>query len=99
MSTPSNTRGSTARRKSAIALLMVAGGLAAALPVQANPGSAPVAGDAANREILPCFKNKTRELSPCFKTRGAPGAIAPCAKTKTGAIAPCVKTKALVTTP
>ncbi len=99
MSALTISQGATARRKSAIALLMVAGGLAAALPVLANPASAPVAGGAASKEILPCFKNKTRELAPCVKTRGAPGAIVPCVKTKTGAIAPCVKTKALVTTP
>lgn len=74
-------------------MLMVVGGLATALPAQANPDTASVATQAAAKEIAPCVKTKTRGLAPCVKTKGTPGGIAPCVKTKTGAIAPCVKTK------
>lgn len=86
-------RTTAAQSKSAIAMLMVAGGLAAALPAQANPDPASVAAQAATKEIVPCVKTKTHGLAPCVKTKGTPGSIIPCIKNKTGAIAPCVKTK------
>lgn len=101
MSTPSTPRRAAAPRNSAIALLMVAGGLAAAMPVQAqiDPNLAPATTEAANKEIVPCVKNKTRVLAPCVKNRTSPGTVLPCFKTKTGAIAPCVKTKTPVAAP
>lgn len=79
------------RRKTAMAMLLVAGGLAAALPARANPVEAPATGEAAPKAVIPCVKNKTRGLAPCVKSKT--GLIVPCVKTKTGAIAPCVKTK------
>ncbi len=80
-------------------MLMVAGGLATALPAQANPGPTTVAAEAQAKEIVPFVKAKTRGLAPCVKTRSTPGGNIPCVKTKTGAIAPCVKNKAPATDP
>lgn len=82
------------RRTSALAMLLVAGGLAAALPARANPVEAPATGgETAAKAVIPCVKAKTRGLAPCVKSKT--GLIVPCVKTrnKTGAIAPCVKTK------
>lgn len=78
-------------QKSAIAMMMVAGGLASAIPVQATTVVDPPVADASNKSIVPCVKTKAGGLAPCVKTRA--GGIAPCVKTKAGGIAPCVKTK------
>lgn len=99
MSAPTSSPRAPVHRKSAIAMLMVAGGLATAMPVQADPDPANTTIETANKAIIPCVKTKNRTLAPCVKTRIAPVAIAPCVKTKTGAIAPCVKTKTVVTAP
>jgi hypothetical protein len=101
MTAPTSSILARSHRKSAIALLLVAGGLTAAMPARAqiDPSIKPVANEASDKKIIPCIKNKTRGLTPCVKTRNVPGAIVPCVKTKTGAIAPCVKTKTVVTAP
>lgn len=78
-------------RSSAIAMMIVAGGLATAIPALAAPVAAPPVSDAKTKEIAPCVKTRAGGLAPCVKNRG--GEIAPCVKTKTGDIAPCVKTK------
>lgn len=78
-------------RSSAIAMMIVAGGLATAIPATAAPVATPAVSDAKAKEIVPCVKTKVGGLAPCVKTRD--GQIAPCVKTKTGDIAPCVKTK------
>lgn len=93
MTAASSASRTATHRKSAIAMLMVAGGLATAIPVQADPDPANTTIEKSNKAIVPCVKTKTGALAPCVKTRTAPVAIAPCVKTKTGAIAPCVKTK------
>ena len=101
MTAPTSAVLERSHRKSAIAMLLVAGGLVSAVPARAqvNPDVAPVANEASDKKIIPCVKNKTRTLAPCVKNRNTPGAIIPCIKTKTGAIVPCVKTKAVVTVP
>lgn len=77
--------------KSAVAMMMVAGGLAAATPLKAEPVAAPA--DASTKTLAPCVKNRVGGIAPCVKTRV--GEIVPSVKTKTGAITPCVKTKAV----
>lgn len=87
----------TSNRKSAVAMLMVAGGLCAAMPTQASPDPAHAVESTTTPEIAPCVKTRTRGIAPCVKTKSPvkPGAIVPCVKTKAGALAPCVKTKAI----
>lgn len=101
MTAPTSAVLASSHRKSAIAMLLLAGGLTSAMPARAqvNLEVTPAANEASDKKIVPCVKNKTRGLAPCVKTRSAPGGIAPCVKTKTGAIAPCVKTKTVVTAP
>jgi hypothetical protein len=92
--------------KSAIAMMMVAGGLATAIPAMASTVVEPPVADAAGKAIVPCVKTKGGGIAPCVKTRAGGlipcvktkgGGIAPCVKTKTGEIAPCVKVKGLAT--
>lgn len=73
-------------RKSAIAMMMVAGGLAAAIPALAATVVEPVVSEASAKGIAPCVKTKA-------------GGIAPRVKTKKGELAPCVKVKGLVADP
>ena len=85
--------------KSALALLLVSGGLLAAAPAQAqiNPDVRPESAKATDRSLIPCVKSKNPSIAPCVKNKH--GDIVPCVKNKTGGIAPCVKTKTIAPAP
>ena len=74
-------------RKSALALMMVAGGLVAAAPALTTPAFA----QSTKAAVGPCAKTRKGAVGPCMKTRK--GVVAPCMKTRKGLVAPCAKTK------
>jgi hypothetical protein len=64
MNALSTSRRAAAHRKSAIAMLMVAGGLAAAMPVRAAPEAENTPIETANKAVVPCAKTETVATAP-----------------------------------
>jgi len=75
-------------RQSAVALMMVAGGLAAALPALTTPAFA----QQRDGKIDPCVSKAKKKgaMDPCFSKAKKKGAIDPCFRPG-GAVAPAAK--------
>lgn len=94
-------------RSSAVAMMIVAGGLAVAVPARAH--AAETSGvnedlvkstarcDKKIGNIAPCVKTKAGGLAPCVKTKADDLALR--AKPKTAVIVPCIKNKGAVVAP
>ena len=74
-----------AYRKSAVAMMLVAGGLAAAVSATTVPAYAQ-SDEGTIAEVTPCIKTRENEVTPCIKTRD----VTPCIMPR-GDVTPCIK--------
>lgn len=83
-------------RSSAVAMMIVAGGLAVAVPARAHAAETSGVNEDLVKSTARCDK-KIGNIAPCVKTKADDLALR--AKPKTAVIVPCIKNKGAVVVP